>query len=347
MTAKEMSTVITPVCQSGVPPPPPASPPVAAGLPVPLQGCGGSQPDASLSAAAPRAGSTSSSSKRWKAACAPVPAAARRRLAAAPAPMPLPLALGAAFDIRGADLHFQDLAWFREDELRRPETPFATNPAGRGSAGRGAPIRSWIVIGKASARTLWACGIKAHVSIPACRTNIWPLPSTATTLYIIQTLPHGKQGRHNGYSRLSCVLHYCNSSAAATGHPCSTPTTCQGLAPAILCHSGRRGRRESRAATCAAPAAPPPPLTPAAASWLTRGPQIPTPWHPYLTQAATTTRAAAVPPPVAPALVAGSPPAGAAFPIPPERLVALAKQVHATDTGIADDSVLSDDFRFE
>ncbi|EFN53430.1 hypothetical protein CHLNCDRAFT_136655 [Chlorella variabilis] len=64
-------------------------------------------------------------------------------------------------------------------------------------------------------------------------------------------------------------------------------------------------------------------------------------------EAATTTRAAAVPPPVAPALVAGSPPAGAAFPIPPERLVALAKQVHATDTGIADDSVLSDDFRFE
>lgn len=47
---------------------------------------------------------------------------------------------------------------------------------------------------------------------------------------------------------------------------------------------------------------------------------------------------------VKPALLPGTPDS---FPIPAEQLIELAKKVHATDTGVADDSVLAEDFRFE
>jgi hypothetical protein len=57
--------------------------------------------------------------------------------------------------------------------------------------------------------------------------------------------------------------------------------------------------------------------------------------------------AAAKPPPVQPAVLPGTPAPGAAFPFTAEQLIEKAKQVHATDTGIQDDSVLAPDFRFE
>jgi hypothetical protein len=47
---------------------------------------------------------------------------------------------------------------------------------------------------------------------------------------------------------------------------------------------------------------------------------------------------------VKPALLPGTP---EVFPIPAEQLIELAKKVHATDTGVTDDSVLAEDFRFE
>ncbi|KAI7839161.1 hypothetical protein COHA_007051 [Chlorella ohadii] len=56
--------------------------------------------------------------------------------------------------------------------------------------------------------------------------------------------------------------------------------------------------------------------------------------------------AASVPPPVQPAVLPGTPASAAAFPFTPEQLIEKAKQVHATDTGIHDDSVLAPDFRF-
>ncbi|KAL4853143.1 hypothetical protein ACK3TF_005837 [Chlorella vulgaris] len=62
-------------------------------------------------------------------------------------------------------------------------------------------------------------------------------------------------------------------------------------------------------------------------------------------EAATT--AATSPPPVKPALLAGTPPAAADFPFSAEQLIEKAKEVHAGDTGINDDSVLAPDFRFE
>lgn len=62
-------------------------------------------------------------------------------------------------------------------------------------------------------------------------------------------------------------------------------------------------------------------------------------------QAATT--AATSPPPVKPALLAGTPPVAADFPFSAEQLIEKAKEVHAGDTGINDDSVLAPDFRFE
>jgi hypothetical protein len=50
---------------------------------------------------------------------------------------------------------------------------------------------------------------------------------------------------------------------------------------------------------------------------------------------------------VSPALLAGSPPPDADFPFSAQQLVEMAKAVHAGDTGIQDDSVLADNFRFE
>ncbi len=47
---------------------------------------------------------------------------------------------------------------------------------------------------------------------------------------------------------------------------------------------------------------------------------------------------------IKPAILEGT---SEAFPIPPEKLIELAKKVLATDTGVSDDSVLADNFRFE
>ncbi len=49
----------------------------------------------------------------------------------------------------------------------------------------------------------------------------------------------------------------------------------------------------------------------------------------------------------APATLPGAPAPGAGFPIAADRLVELARAAFATQTGIDDESVLADDFRFE
>ena len=57
--------------------------------------------------------------------------------------------------------------------------------------------------------------------------------------------------------------------------------------------------------------------------------------------------AGSVPAVVVPAVLPDTPTAGEAFPLSAEQLITLAKHVHATDTGISDETVLSDAFRFE